>query len=292
MVATLTALSNLSSEELKLFGEVWQGIEVKRRRQIVRRLIRLVVKNVTLNFDDLFRICLRDHDPVVRVKGIEGLWECEDCTLIRLLIEMLNEDSDEAVRAAAASALSRFALLAELRKVPLRHVAKISEALFSVIDNPQERVELRRCAIEAVAPLSSPPVKEVIDRAYRSRELNLKISALRAMGRNSDPYWLPILLKELTNPHLEVRVEAVRACGELGEEKVVPHLSRLIADAQSQVRCAAIEALGKIGRSEARQLLHPYSGSADEQISSLARKATEETEFEDDFLPFNIEFRE
>jgi HEAT repeat protein len=204
------------------------------------------MKSVTLNFDGIFRICLGDPDPAIRVKGIEGLWECEDCALIRPLIEMLSGDSDEAVRAAAARALGKFSLLAEFRKVPLRYVPKISEALFSVIDNPQERLGLRCCAIEAVAPLSLPRVKEAIHHAYRSREFNLKISALRAMGRNADPNWLPMLLKELASPHLEMRVEAVKACGELGERNIVPYLSKLITDAPGQVRCAAIEALGKI----------------------------------------------
>ncbi len=67
-----------------------------------------------LNFDAIFHACLLDPDEIVRVRAIEGLWEYENNSIIDRFITMLKEDCQESVRAAAAQALGRFALLAEL----------------------------------------------------------------------------------------------------------------------------------------------------------------------------------
>ncbi|MFQ5988094.1 MAG: HEAT repeat domain-containing protein, partial [Dehalococcoidia bacterium] len=108
----LANLSALSQEELKLFLEEWAKMGVDRQRQIVSKLVELADENPSLNFDDIFRAFLLDPDEIVRAKSIEGLWECENRSLIDPLIALLREDSKECVRAAAAVALGRFALLA------------------------------------------------------------------------------------------------------------------------------------------------------------------------------------
>ena len=71
----LIELSNLNPEELRFFEQAWAAIEPKRRRQIVYQLVELGEDNFELNFDSLFRNCLKDQDAEVRSKAIEGLWE-------------------------------------------------------------------------------------------------------------------------------------------------------------------------------------------------------------------------
>jgi HEAT repeat protein len=278
-ISTLAYLSELSTEELKLFNKVWEKVEVKRRREVVHRLCLLTISNAKLNFDPLFWICLQDPDPEVRVEAIKGLWECEDCTLITRLIEKLTQDSEEIVRATAAAALGKFALLAELQKISPRYIAKIRDVLFSIINDQEERPKVRCCAIEAAASLNLPKVKEIIYQTYMSQEIRLKISALRAMGRNCDPRWLPMLVKELSSPIPELRVEAARACGELGEEEVEPYLIKLTKDAEDQVRLTAIEALAKVGGSEAEGALGQCLGDANEQIRHRAKEAIQKVRF-------------
>jgi hypothetical protein len=274
----LADLSDIPPAEVELFQQTWRGVGIERRRKVMDRLIALAVGDAKLNFEDVFISCLSDPDPVVRAKAIEGLWECEECSLILTLIEMLARDEEEIVRAAAASALGRFALLAELRKVAPRHIKKIEDALFKVIEAEGEKVELQCRAIEAVAPLSSSRVKEVIYKAYQSENLKLRASALRAMGLNCDPAWLSILLQELSSSELEMCLEAARACGELGEEEAVPYLLRLTEGADIQIQLAAVMALKQLGGSEAKQALYQCLHHPDKQVRQAAEEAVREVE--------------
>jgi len=284
----LIELSNLSPEEVKLFEQVWAAIEPKRRRQIMCRLVDLAEDNVNLDFDSIFKSRLNDPDVEVRSKAIEGLWESEDTSLINPLINLLEQDSSEKVQAAAAIALGKFVMLAEFEKLRSCHKSKIERVLLSITSNKSRPIEVRRRALEAVAPLSLTEVKRVIREAYQSHEPKLRISAIYAMGRNCDPSWLPMLLRELASPDAEIRYEACSACGELGESEAAPYLAELINDPDVEVQLAAIQALGKIGSSEARECLEQCLSNPNEAIQQAAEQALHELEVEED--PFSFKF--
>ena len=284
----LANLSATSQEELVLFLEAWAEIGFERRRQIASQLVGLAEEDPKLNFDDIFHACLRDPDEIVRVRAIEGLWEYENHSLIDTFINMLREDRQESVRAAAALALGRFALLAELGKLRPDDGAKVEKALAEVIDDQEEQLEVRRRAVEAIATLSLPKVTEIIQEAYQSDDDQMRVSAIYAMGRNSDPAWLPTLVKELSNPDTEMRFEAAGAYGELGGEEAVPHLVRLIYDLDAQVQLSAIVALGKIGGNEAGAALRECLNHTAEHIRGAAEDALEELGFSKDPFSFRI----
>ena len=122
--------------------------------------------------------------------------------------------------------------------------------------------------------------------AYKSQNVELRISSIYAMGVNCDPAWPPILLKELTNADVEIRYEATKACGELGEEEVVSYLSGLINDPSDEVALTAIQAIGKIGGSEARDFLEQCLSDPEESISQAAEQALEEMAAEEDLFHF------
>ena len=164
----LTELSNLSSEELELFERSWTTIEPERRRQTVYRLVELAEGNLLLNFDSIFKYCLKDRNDEVRSQAIEGLWENEEASLIDPLVNLLEQDSSEEVQASAATALGKFAMLAEHNKLRSCHVSRIQEALLSVINDKNKPVEVRCRALEATAPLSLTQVKTAIIEAYQS----------------------------------------------------------------------------------------------------------------------------
>jgi len=285
----LADLSNLSSEEVGLFEQAWASIESKRRRQIMYRLIELSEDNAKLDFDSIFRNRLNDQDAEVRAKAVEGLSESEDTSLITPLINMVGQDSSEKVQAAAAIALGKFVMLAELEKLRSCYKPRIERALLSIINDKMRPVEVRRRALEAVAPLSLPEVKKAIKEAYYNNEPKLKVSAVYAMGRNCDPLWLPILLKELTSTDAEMRYEASSACGELGEREAVPYLIELVSDPDAEVQLAAIRALGKIGGSEAEECLEECLNSPNEAIRQAAEEALNELEVEEDPFPFKFD---
>ena len=274
--SSLAELSNLDSEELRLFERAWAGIEPKRQRQIISRLVELARDNLELNFDSIFKSCLKDQDAEVCSQAIEGLWESEQPSLIDPLVNLLENDTSEGVRTAAATALGKFATLAEHNKLRSCHKHRVAEALLAVTSDTDNSAEVRRRALEAAAPLSLPEVKQAIMETYQSPEHILRVGSIYAMGKNSDPSWLPILLKELSNADAEIRYEAAGACGELEEEEAVPHLAELIDDPDSDVRLATIRALGEIGGAEAKECLKQCLNNSSEAICQAAEEALEE----------------
>jgi HEAT repeat protein len=284
----LGELSNLNSAQLKLLERVWETTETKRRRQIIYRLVELAEDNFELNFDSIFKGRLMDQDAEVRSKAIEGLWESEEASLIDPLINLLEQDSSEKVQAAAATALGKFAMLAELEKLRPSHKSKLCQALLAVINNKSRPLEVKRRALEAAAPLSLPQMKKVIMEAYRSRNPKLKTSALFAMGKSCDQSWLPILLKELASPDVEVRYEAAGACGELGDKDATPYLVELVYDPDVDVQLAAIQALGKIGDPEAKGCLERCLDNPSQIIQQAAEQALRELEAGENPLSFRL----
>jgi HEAT repeat protein len=280
--AMLADLSNIDSSDLSFFSQIWVTISSERRRKIISRLVDLAEDNFELNFDSIFKHCLKDQDAEVRTKSIEGLWENEETTLITPFIRMLNEDSSETVQAAAAKALSKYATLAELKKLGPNSSSRVSQALLSILTDKNKPVEVWRRALEAAAPLSLPEVKNNITEAYKSGNPKVKNSAIFAMGRNCDAAWLPILIKELTSPDNDTRYEAAGACGEVCDEEAVPHLIKLTQDKDIEVQQAAILALGKIGGNKAKSHLLKCKNSPDELTSEAAEQALRQIEAEQD----------
>ncbi len=284
----LAELSNLSSEELALFEKAWAAIEPKRQGEIMYRLVELAEDNFELDFDDIFKSRLKDPSDEVRSKAIEGLWESEEASLIDPLIELLEQDSSQEVQATAATALGKFAMLAELKKIRHSHKSKVCQALLAAIDDQSKPIEVKRRALEAAAPLSLPQMEKAIVKAYKNDEPKLRAGALFAMGKSCNHSWLPILLKELASADAEMRYEAAGACGELGEKEATPYLTELITDPDVDVQLAAIQALGKIGGPEAKDCLERCLNNSSEAVQQAAEQALNELEAGEDALSFRI----
>ena len=272
----LAELTDLSSSNLELFKRSWGTIEPPRRRQICSMLVELAADNVELNFDGIFKQCLGDTDGEVQKAAIDGLWENEQVSIIAPLLKLLNGNTSEKVQAAAAVALGKFVMLAEHGKLNPVYASRVQESLLAVFNDQNRDVEVRRRALEALAPACLPEVKTIIMNSYLSDDSRLVIGALYAMGRNCDPSWLPILLTELESADSERRYEATGACGELEDKAAVPSLIRLMDDTDIDVRLAGIQALGKIGGNEAKKRLEASLKSRTEAIRQAAQAALEE----------------
>ena len=286
--AKLTELSSINSEELQLLKEVWPTIERKRRQQVVSRLVELAEENFELDFDNVFKYCLDDSDAKVRSRAIEGLWEDEEPSLINTLLNLLEHDSSEIVQAAAATGLGRFVMLAEHHKLNPSYTSKIHQTLLATIGDTSQPLEVKRRALEAIAPVCSPRVERVISEAYYNGHPKLRVSSIYAMGKNCSPAWLPILFKELTNTDPEIRYEAAGACGEIGEEEAVPYLANLIEDPDVEVLLAAVQALGKIGGTEAKNCLEQCLDDDNELIQQAAEQALRELNEGEEPLAFSF----
>ncbi len=283
--ARLIHVSAMTPEEVECFRRSWTKLDIERRQQVLSRLIDLTEDNADLDFSAVFRACLQDPDESIREKAIAGLSDSEDRSLIDPLIALMLNDPKERVRAAAAVALGRYTMLAELGKLLSRDGPKLEKALLSVIENGAGSIEVRRRAIEAIAAFSDlPRVKELLREAYCSPDSKMRGSALFGMGRNCDPQWLPILIKALSSDDPDIRYEAAGACGEQGEEAIVPYLIPLARDPDSQVRDAATQALGSIGGPTAKKALLQLRQSANGHVREAAEEALQKLEADEDPL--------
>lgn len=275
--AILYALSGPSAAEARLFKQRWPSVPLERRREVVGMLVSNAEANFELDFNALLRVTLLDEDGEVRTLSIEGLWEDEGITLIAPLVRILRHDPVASARAAAASSLGRFVLMAELDELDERHATLIRGALLEAIQG-HDVLDVRRRAIESIAYWGDECVRETISAAYRAPEEPMRISAVFSMGRSVDPIWSDIVQGELENTNAAMRYEAARACGELEVKGAVPALIRLVSDPDREVQFAAIAALGQIGGRNARRVLQRCLQSPDEAVNLAAEDALAELE--------------
>jgi HEAT repeat protein len=284
----LAELSNPSADELQQFGAAFKGLDAKRRLKIMQTLVEMAEDNVELSFDDVFKQSLRDDDESVRATAIEGLWENEEPSRIRVLIGMLEHDKSEKVQAAAAIALGKFVMLGVEQKLRDTYNESMQKSLLTALNDPVSAIEVKRRALEAIAPVSIPEVRQAIKNAYKSKIPKLKVSAIYSMGRSCESEWLPILKNELQSEDAEMRYEAARAIGEIGDGEAVPALEKLVDDKDADVQTAAIEALGKIDSPQARECLKVCCTSKSETVRTTAQQVLQELKTQEDPLPFRM----
>jgi HEAT repeat protein len=280
----LAYFSELNDEELEQFNKAWGESTEERRREIISQLVQLSQTNFRLDFNTVFSLCLEDEDPEVRIQAINGLAEDENQHHITPLVKIMNTDSSSEVRAVATVALGRFAMLAELGELSERNTQKVYTTLLDIANNKTESIELKSLALEAVSPLNMPGIDELIGNAYKSNDNKLKTSAIRAMGRNCNPYWIDILTKETGNSDAGIRYEVAKACGEIAVDEAIPCLLKLMDDENFWVREAVVHALESIGSEKARQELVNLTKNSEPKIRKAARQAIKELDWDKDIL--------
>jgi HEAT repeat protein len=278
-ISAMYAFSNLEQENADKLAATWHKLEDKRREKVAADLADLAEEDVELEFNEVFYILLNDKDPKVRGIAIDALWEDESRPLLGDLLKIMESDPSNFVREKAAVAVGRFALLAELKKLPERWTEKIRTGLLALTDAAVP--ELQRRAIEGLGYFGNDPeIQALIGTAFQSEEEAVKSGAIRAMGRNVDKRWLPEIGKELSNRDPALRYEAVMAAGELGAEELLNIVVERTQDPDREVQFAAVWALGQIGGADAKRALSELIRSNNEILSVAAREALRELELE------------
>jgi HEAT repeat protein len=252
----LYRLSDLTSQEFKQFTDGWATADEERRRVIVHHLADIAEENYLVDFSPLFAYLFDDMDTAVRLSALEGVWDSTDSQLIAPIMELMGNDPDMSVRAAAARALAHYVLMSEWGEIGPEYSERIVEALLAEHDRADRTSDLKRATLEAMAPSNHPRVTSCISKAYESRLSDLQISALFAMGNSADERWLPILFNEMRSSVTEMRSEAARAAGPIGSSDAVPRLIELLADEDLDVCLSAVVALGQIGGDQAYEVLN------------------------------------
>jgi len=277
--ADLKQFSGLLAEDIQRLTAVWGNLPVDVRRGTVQAWNALAREDFEMDFSAVLRIAMHDEDAEVRAAAISGMDEDEDVRLIPQLSEILTTDAAAVVRAAAARALAHFVLLGELDKILPRSFEIACAALLKAHANPDEDLDVRRHALEALAYTNLYGTPEIIKAAYAHPEEKMRVSAVLAMGRSADKRWAKIACQELLNPMPEMRYEATRACGELALSEAVPALAELADDVNLNIQQMALWALGQIGGKQAQRTLEKYVEADNLTLRQAAHDALEELEF-------------
>lgn len=278
----LFVLSDLTREEMATVETHWNEVPVMRRRRLVEWLVDAAADHMELLLGRLLRVALRDEDARVRTLSISGLWEDAEPDLIGPLTTILRSDPAESVRAAAASALGAFILAGELDELDASLAMRAEQALLAAYQSGEEAVTVQARALESLAYSGEAGLRQMIEDAYYASHEEMRLSAVRAMGRSADIRWRALARAELASPDAEMRAEAARAVGELDAKAVVPDLIQLLEDSAQSVRHAAIEALGRLGGRDARDALREVANGGDEDDAAAAEDALEEMLFLDE----------
>jgi HEAT repeat protein len=199
------------------------------------------------------------------------------------LLKMLESDPSEWVREKAAQGVGRFAYLAELGRLPQRWIDRVHETLFAQASNERNPVEVQRRIVEGLGYFNNnEQVTKIIEKAYQSDSELLKGAALRAMGRNMNPRWLPEIGKEMSNPDPLLRFEAATAVGEMSSQELLPALIPLIEDKDHEVQMAAIWSLGQVGGPLAKRELQGLLKVEGSAVREAAQEALKELAYADD----------
>jgi HEAT repeat protein len=250
--ALVNRLSLISAEDLGQVKAAWATIPVERKRLLMSRLSEASESNFEADFTEVALFAIMDDDAEVREKAISSLWFSEEPTLFRRLIQIFETDESEIVRAAAAEALGRFILAAELGDQSESIGREAEDILLHGLMSGEEPLLVQRRALESLGYSSRDELDELILAAADHPDLEMQASALFAMGRSADDRWQRHVMQALDAQEPELQFEAARAAGELMLGKAVVKLTRLTTDiSDREIREAAIWSLGEIGGSEA-----------------------------------------
>lgn len=278
--------SDLEKSELEALKESWPKVNPNRRRHIMRELREVIENDMLVCFDGIAMLALEDSDPDVRKNAVGLLWECEKKHLIPMLIEMMKEDENVEVRAAAATGLGKFVYLGEMEEIPTEAYTQTENALLETIQGEDDKL-VRRRALEAVSFSYHRAVHDEIRKAYASNDTDWVASAMFAMGRSADSRWSDMVIENLDHPSSDVQVAAINAAGELSlaearEPLLVMLEGRQLAEDLQQVIVWSLSQIGGENvRSALEYLLETIEEDGGDEIIEFLESALENLEFND-----------
>ena len=272
--AEMIVFSGLSRAETAQLRPEWHALAQAQRELLMTIAAVLAPESVDYDFSALASIALDDDSPRVREHAAEILFESTDATIGARMAQMLRDDPDAAVRAAAAASLKQFVTLREFEVMDAAVGDAIVDALKAAEDTAEDLVA-RANAIESLGPRSLPFVPMLIEDAYTADERDLRLAAVRAMGDTADERWVEYLLEQFYAEDPEFRFAAALSAGEIGSEDAVDPLTELLKDPDLDVVLSAIGALAEIAGEEAVRALKAFERRAPEEVADVLKEAIE-----------------
>ena len=250
-------------------------------------------RDYSTDYLPLLKDFVDDDDAEVRQLAATCLWDYPEPEMIEVLLDKAENDPDHGVRCRAIVTLGSYMFegmiagydldwrdLTEVMAedvLPREGFLQVRQFLLGLYRDQDKTLDERRFAVEALGYLTNPEVFEIIKEAYAHPSVEMKLSAIFAMGRNGDVYWHDAILDELHSPVGELQLEAIRAAGEARVEDTGKTLWRMTYSDDRDVKLEAIWALGQTGWEGAFDRLDDLiSFGEDEEIQQLAEVALEE----------------
>lgn len=261
--ALIVGLSGLTDDQLQQLGPVWEGLGDDYRRILMQMLVDAAQANFELDFRPIGRATLTSDSPAVRQAAIEMLWEDESKDTLNDLLHIAQNDPSEAVRAEAVRALGRFVYLGEMGDLREETSDTIQTILLHMV-NEDASATIRRIALESLSNCTRKDLPPLIKAAYQSKDADMRLSAVIAMGRSCDARWETEVIEQLNNSDLDMRLAAIRSAGELQLVEAVSGLVENLKEGEREEQERAIWSLGEIGGKEAMRILEMLMDGAEE----------------------------
>jgi HEAT repeat protein len=287
----LHRFSDLNPKDLAQLKTVWNKIATLRRSNLLTELEEIQNVETLVCFDDLAVFALDDNEASCRTAATRILSISEDYRLIKKFIDMMKNDPEVDVRAAAATALGQFVFLGEMEEIPDTKKTLVEEVLLATVQG-NDKTLVRRRALEAIGYSYREEIPSLIQKAFDSGKKDWQASALFAMGRSANPHWEKIILKMLRSPIPELQFEAVRAAGELDLKNAREPLLEMLQNAELEeddTRLAAIWSLSQLGGAEIAEFLEAMmEKSEDDEEIEFISEALDNLEFNNEIAELDL----
>ncbi len=142
-----------------------------------------------------------------------------------------------------------------------------------VIGNTSRSVRVARALREIEGQDDDIAIEEIVSR-LEDPDTDIRIEAVRALGRIGSPNVVDALINQLTDPSSSVRADAARALGRIGDPRAVPYLIEGLQSASEDLQDACIQALGSIGGNVSTDAVKQmFSGSPTERLFASSAEA-------------------
>jgi HEAT repeat protein len=228
-------------------------------------------------FEPIYRRLMEDESPKVRQEAVAALWDLADPRHVEPLMRMAESDPDTDVRAKSASVLGIYIYEAVVNgALDEARYLSVRSFLLDLAQNPRENILVRRMALESLSFDADETVHDLIDWAYRHADVEVRMTALFAMGRSRNPRWTESILGELDSPEHQLQLEAINAAAEAGLSMATPKLRNLAVSKDREIRLAAIWALANTRGPGALETLEMCAQAEDEETRNTAGDALDE----------------
>lgn len=276
----LTGFSDITRKQVHQLRKVWLSLEDEdARRTIADHVSVLGLDDIRLDFMRFFRVLLEDPSAPVRQIAAAGLEPYDDPALIQPLIDLAQNDSSDDVRLQAVETLGSFAMLAEFEMLDQKVHQSLRKALMGIAQDESLPVRLRASALVSISvDTSTPGIVDVIQAHYDAGDPDLRLGAIRAMGRTGGD-WAGLLESTLRSNDADERQAAATSLSQFEGENVIPMLTMLAReDLEMPVRVAAIEGLAAHGGKAALQSLHTLREYVSDDELEVVDAAIEEVQ--------------